>query len=121
MTEPCESGAALRVSVLMPVYNTERYVAEAVRSILAQTYDELEVLIYDDGSTDRSPEILHGLAERDPRIRLFLRPHTGLTTWLRAGVEIARCEYVARMDADDIAHPERLAAQLAYLEAHPDE
>ena len=120
MTEPCESGAALRVSVLMPVYNTERYVAEAVRSILAQTYDELEVLIYDDGSTDRSPEILHGLAERDPRIRLFLRPHTGLTTWLRAGVEIARGEYVARMDADDIAHPERLAAQLSYLDAHPE-
>lgn len=120
MTEPRESGDAPQVSVLMPVFNTERYVADAVRSILVQTFDELELLIYDDGSTDRSPEILSELANRDPRIQLFLRPHTGLTPWLCEGVQVARGEYLARMDADDIAHPERLAAQVAYLDTHPE-
>lgn len=120
MTGTREPGAAPRASVLMPVYNCERYVEEAVRSILAQTLDEIEVLIYDDGSSDRSPEILRALSERDPRIQLFLRPHTGLTTWLRAGVEAARSPYIARMDADDVAHPERLARQVAYLDAHPE-
>jgi len=108
------------VSVLMPVYNAERYVAEAVESILAQTYTDFEFLIIDDGSTDRTPKILKRYAEQDPRIHLVSRPNRGLVPTLNEGLLLARGEFIARMDADDVALSDRFEVQVAYLREHPE-
>ena len=108
------------VSVLMPVHNAERYLADAVGSILAQSFTDFEFLIIDDGSTDRSRVILERHAARDARIRLTSRPNTGYTVALNQLLGLARGELVARMDADDIALPQRLARQVAFLQANPD-
>jgi glycosyltransferase involved in cell wall biosynthesis len=104
----------------MPVYNAERYVAGAVESILGQTLGDFEFLILDDGSTDGSLAVLRRYAEADPRIRLTSRPNKGLAPTLNELVDQARGEFLARMDADDVALPERFARQVAYLRAHPD-
>jgi glycosyltransferase involved in cell wall biosynthesis len=108
------------ISVLLPVYNAERYVAEAVQSILDQTFDDFEFLIVDDGSTDSSRAILEEFAARDRRIRLVSRPNTGYVVALNEMLGRARGELVARMDADDAALPERFERQLAYLAEHPE-
>jgi glycosyltransferase involved in cell wall biosynthesis len=115
-----ETISAPTVSVLMPVYNAERYVAEAVESILAQTFADFELIIIDDGSTDRSLSILRRSAENDLRIRLVSRPNTGYVVALNEMLEMARGEFVARMDADDVSLPERFAIQVAYLREHPE-
>src|SRR5437868_3111360 len=94
------------VSVLMPVYNAQRYLTEAVESILAQTFTDFEFLIIDDGSTDNSLALLSRCAERDDRIRLISRPNTGIVGVLNEGLELTQSEFVARMDADDLAMPE---------------
>ena len=109
-----------RISVLMPVYNGEIYLAEAIVSVLAQPETRFEFVIVDDGSTDRSRPLLHAYAKQDPRIRLFLRDHEGLVPALNFGIREARAPFLARMDADDIALPERFARQLAALEADPE-
>lgn len=108
-----------QVSVVMPVYNAERYVAEAVESILAQTYHDLEFLVFDDGSTDRSFEILRTYADRDDRIHIFAKPHRGYGPWLNEGIRIARGEFIARMDADDVSLKQRLEHQVKYLRDNP--
>jgi glycosyltransferase involved in cell wall biosynthesis len=108
------------ISVCMAVYNAEPYVAEAVESILNQTLGDFEFLIIDDGSTDRSAEILRSYAERDPRIRLTNRANRGLTATLNELLDRARADLIARMDADDIALPERFQRQIDYLRAHPE-
>jgi len=108
------------ISVLMPVYNAELYVAEAVESILAQTFTDFELITIDDGSTDRSSRILEGYAGLDSRIRLVSRPNTGIVGALNEGASMARGEIIARMDADDVSMPERFAKQFEYLLAHPD-
>jgi glycosyltransferase involved in cell wall biosynthesis len=108
-----------RLSVLMPVRDASRYVEEAVESILAQSFGDFELLIYDDGSQDDTPKRVGELAQRDRRITLFRGGAEGLAVWLREGVRRARGELVARMDADDVARPERFARQLAHLDAHP--
>lgn len=107
------------VSVVLPVYNAEPFVVEAVESILRQTLTAFELVVIDDGSTDRSPVLLAGLAARDPRIRLISRENRGLTRSLNEGLEIATGEYVAIMNADDVALPARLGKQAAFLDAHP--
>ena len=109
-----------QVSVVMPVYNTERYVAEAVESILAQTFRDFEFLVFDDGSADRSLEILQTYTDRDDRIRVFAKPHRGYVPWLNEGIRIARGEFIARMDADDISLPQRFARQVEYLRRQPE-
>jgi len=109
-----------RVSVALPVHNCERYVAEAIESILAQTFTDFEFLIVDDGSTDGSLAILQRYAARDQRIQLVSRPNTGYLVALNEMLARARGEYVARMDADDIALPERFDHQIRYLEDHPE-
>jgi glycosyltransferase involved in cell wall biosynthesis len=114
------SGATVPVSVVMPVYNAEKYVGEAVKSILAQTFRDFEFLIVDDGSTDSSLAILQEYAARDSRIRLVSRPNTGYLVALNEMLERAEGEWIARMDADDIALPERFERQLRYLADHPD-
>lgn len=112
-------NALPRVTVLLPVLDGEAYLREAIDSVLRQTCDDLELLVIDDGSHDRSAEIVSSYA--DPRVRL--RRHernVGLIPTLNEGLEEARGEYVARIDADDVAHPRRLELQVRHLDAHPD-
>ncbi len=109
-----------KVSVAMPVYNCERYVAQAVESILTQTFADFEFLIVDDGSTDKSRTILETYAARDARIQLVSRPNTGLLVALNEMLGRARGEYVARMDSDDVALPLRFERQVRYLDEHPE-
>jgi glycosyltransferase involved in cell wall biosynthesis len=108
-----------RVTVLLPVHDAERWLAEAVESILAQSFRDFELLAIDDGSRDGSAAILDAFGERDPRVRVVRRPHEGLIATLNAGLALARGELVARMDADDVALPQRLEHQLARLAADP--
>lgn len=108
------------VSVLMPVYNAERYVAEAVESVLGQTLGDFEFIIIDDGSTDRSLEILQRFAAQDGRVRLISRGNTGYLLALNEGLQVAQGELIARIDADDIALAERFERQADYLRNHPD-
>jgi GT2 family glycosyltransferase len=108
------------ISVCLPVYNTERYVGQAIESILNQTLGDFELLILDDGSTDGSLEVLRRYADRDPRIHLTSRPNKGLAPSLNELVDQSRGEFLARMDADDVALPERFERQVEYLRAHPD-
>ncbi|HSV12863.1 MAG TPA: glycosyltransferase [Tepidisphaeraceae bacterium] len=108
------------VSVLMPVYNAQRYIASAVQSILGQTFTDFELIIVDDGSTDRSREILRGFAARDPRVKLISRPNTGYVVALNEALATATGEFIARMDADDMSLPYRFERQVEYLRAHPD-
>lgn len=109
-----------RVSVLMPVYNAERYLGEAIESILNQTFENFEFIIVNDGSTDRSLEIIRDFEKKDSRIKLISRPNTGIVGALNDGLEAARGEYIARMDADDISLPDRLEVQVEFLDSHPD-
>lgn len=109
---------APKVTVLMPVYNGGSYLELAVRSILMQVFDDFEFIIIDDGSDDGSPELIERL--EDPRIRLVRAPHTGLVAALNLGLSLARGTYLARMDADDISHVDRLALQVAHLDTRPD-
>jgi hypothetical protein len=107
------------VTVLMSAFNGAAFLSEAVESILRQTFRNFEFLIIDDASTDGSAKIL--AAVRDPRVRVVRNDtHLGLTRSLRLGIELARGQYVARMDADDLALPERLEKQVAYLTMCPD-
>ena len=111
--------AASRVTVLLAVYNGERYLREAVDSVLAQTFSDFELLVVDDGSTDGTEEILHSY--RDPRIRVLRNEQNhGLTSSLNRGLASARGEYVVRQDADDISVPERLAKQIELLDTRGD-
>ena len=107
-----------KVSVVMSVYNGQRYLREAVNSILNQSFIDLEFIIIDDGSTDDTAQILREF--RDGRI-VYLRndENQGLTKSLNKGLKLARGEYIARMDADDISVPERLHRQVEYLDQYP--
>src|SRR6266498_4162605 len=105
------------VTVLMSVYNGERYLSEAIDSIINQTFADFEFVIINDGSTDSSREIIN--AYRDPRIRLVDNSQNiGLPKSLNLGLALARGEYVARQDADDISHPTRFEKQVEYLDDH---
>jgi glycosyltransferase involved in cell wall biosynthesis len=109
------------VSVVMPVYNGETYLQEAVESILNQTFTNFEFIIVDDGSTDSTAEILTTYAVLDSRIRpVHNETNLGLIKTLNKGVALAQGKYIARHDADDISLPERLAIQVDYLEQHPE-
>jgi glycosyltransferase EpsE len=108
-----------KVSVVTTVYNGEPYVDRAIPGILAQTFQDFEWVIVDDGSQDRTPEILQDLARRDPRVRVFSPGRLGLTAAANFGVEQARGEYIARQDFDDCSYPDRLKLQVAFLDANP--
>lgn len=111
-----EQKSAPLISVVLPVYNGEQFLSEAIDSILAQTLVDFELLIIDDGSNDGSRQILGEYARRDPRVRLILRENRGLAATLNDLVDAARGVWIARMDQDDIALPHRLERQLAWLE-----
>lgn len=107
------------VSVVLPAYNAQDSIGEAIESILRQTHRRLELLVFDDGSTDRTAAVLAGI--RDDRMRVLTHDaNRGLIWTLNEGLDGARGEFVARMDADDVAHPRRLERQVAFLQAHPD-
>ena len=109
-----------RVSVILPVYNDAEFLEDAVRSILEQTYDSLELIAIDDGSTDHSSEILQFFGKSDSRMRIFRQANRGLGATLNRGIGIANGELIARQDADDRSHVERLTTQVTFLDAHPD-
>jgi glycosyltransferase involved in cell wall biosynthesis len=108
-----------RVSVVTTVYNGEPYVDRAIPGILGQTFDDFEWILVDDGSQDRTPEILQELARRDSRVRVFSPGRQGVAVAANYGVRQARGEYIARQDFDDRSFPARLQLQVALLDAQP--
>lgn len=109
----------MKVTVLMPVYNAEKYLSEAIESILGQTYKDFEFLIVNDGSSDKSVELIEFY--HDSRIKLVNNAENiGLSATLNIGIDLALGKYIARMDSDDISLPTRLEKQMEFMEAHPD-
>jgi glycosyltransferase involved in cell wall biosynthesis len=107
------------VSILMPVYNAEPYLSEAIQSMLNQTYADFELIILDDCSTDRSAEVVQTFS--DARIVYHRNEvNSGLANNLNTGLKLATGKYIARMDGDDISLPHRLQTQVDFLESHPD-
>lgn len=102
----------------MPVYNAEPYLDETIRSILAQTYKDFELLIIDDGSTDKSAEIIQSYS--DKRIVFISRANKGQTATLNEALKLAKGEYIARHDADDTSMPDRFQQQIEFMQDHPD-
>ncbi|MCB1787858.1 MAG: glycosyltransferase family 2 protein [Gammaproteobacteria bacterium] len=109
------------ISVVMPVYNEERYLESAVQSILDQTFGDFELIVVDDCSGDTTQAQLERLAAGDPRVRIQRNPRNmGATASINRGLDQARGEFIARMDADDIALPERLDAQVRVMRERPE-
>jgi glycosyltransferase involved in cell wall biosynthesis len=96
-----------KVSCLLPVYNGEQFIEEAVRSLLAQTLKNFELVVVDDGSTDSTPRKLAALNAEDQRLRILRQANGGIVAALNAGLGLCRAGYIARMDADDVAAPDR--------------
>ncbi len=108
------------VSVIMPAYNTEKYVGQAIESILNETYKKYEFIIVDDASTDSTPTILRDFKRKDKRIIILRNKNNlGVTKSLNRALKKARGKYIARMDADDWAYPDRLRLQVDQMEKHP--
>lgn len=106
------------ISVVLPVFNAARYLPAALASLAAQTCSDFEIIAVDDGSTDSSPAILQACARADRRVRVLTRGNRGIVAALNAGLAAATGEWIARMDADDVALPARFATQLAHLRSH---
>jgi len=106
------------ITVIIPMKNAEPYVREAVASVLSQAGVELDVVVVDDGSTDRSAEIVRAIG--DPRVRIVPGPRQGIAAAFNAGLAAARGVYIARCDADDLYPPDRLGWQVAWLDGHPE-
>ena len=112
---------APQISVLLPAFNAAATLPAALGSLFAQrTARPFEIVAVDDGSTDATPHVLERLSRRDARLRPLRIVHAGLVAALNAGLAQCRGRYVARMDADDLSHPDRLEKQAAHLDAHPD-
>ena len=110
-----------RVSVIMPAYNCERFIAAAVESVIAQTEPDWELIVVDDGSTDATAALARDFAARDPRVRVHTQPNSGRPACARnAGLRHARGAAVAFLDADDRYHPDKLAASLDFLAERPE-
>lgn len=108
------------ISVIMPVYNSELFLAEAIESILNQTFKDFEFLIFNDGSTDNSLKILEEYAKKDSRIKIFNSPdNKGYVYHLNQGIKIAKGEYIARMDSDDISDLKRFSKQIKVIKSNP--
>ena len=105
-----------RVSVLMPVYNCESYINKAIESVLDQTFQDFELIVVNDGSSDKSGEI----ASSYPQVRYFDRPHKGIPETRNFAVSKAEGELITFLDADDLWAPEKLEHQVKYLDEHPD-
>lgn len=108
-----------RVSVVLPVYNVENYIQSTIESLLNQTFSDFEVLVFDDRSTDGTVDRVRSF--RDPRVRLVLNPcNLGRAGTDNIALSYVQGEFIAKMDGDDICHPERIAHQVSYLEQHPE-
>ncbi|NHJ46179.1 MAG: glycosyltransferase family 2 protein, partial [Asgard group archaeon] len=113
------SSSKIKVTVLMSVFNGEKYLREAIDSVLHQTFTDFEFLIINDGSTDNSVEIINSYD--DERIHLVHNEQNiGLAASLNKGINLARGEYIARMDCDDINHQTRLEKQVKFMDKNPD-
>ena len=110
----------MNVSVVIPVHNGEKYLAQAVESVLAQTHRDLELLIVDDGSTDETASIIRRYADADPRVRCLTQQNRGVAAAGNRGLEEARFDWAARLDADDVFLPGKLERQIAFLARYPD-
>lgn len=110
----------MTITVLMPVYNGERFLRPALESILGQSFQDFELLAVDDGSTDSSQEILETFRAQDERVEIIYQPHLGYTAALNTGVNKASHDLIAMMDADDVMMPNRLERQLSFIKSHPD-
>lgn len=110
-----------KISVIMPVLNGEKYLNQAIESILNQTFTDFELIVVDDGSTDQTPEILRAYAELDDRARIVTNPENkGIGYSRNRGVATSRGEYIANLDADDWSMPERFDKQVNFLNQHPE-
>lgn len=107
-----------QITVLMPAYNAEAYIAEAIESVLVQTFTDFELLIINDGSTDKTKSIIRSYTDR--RIRLYTTENRGVIEALNFGLSLAKGRYIARFDADDVCYAERLMVQFEFLENNPD-
>ncbi|MEO5998830.1 MAG: glycosyltransferase [Chitinophagaceae bacterium] len=107
----------IKITVLMPAYNTEKYIAEAIDSVLHQSFPYFELLIINDGSTDKTEKVIRSFT--DPRIVLINQSNGGVAKALNRGLQYARAKYIVRFDADDICYPERLQIQYNFMEANP--
>ncbi|MDA8629728.1 glycosyltransferase [Bacteroidia bacterium] len=107
------------ISVVIPIFNGEKYLEEAIKSVLNQTFEELEILLLNDGSTDLTRNICRRYEVEDERVRYFEWPNSGMAETLNKGLKECSYEYVARLDADDIMLPDRLQIQIDYLIKNP--
>jgi len=117
---PVPRGKSLKVTVLMSCYNASRWLHEAIESVLCQTFGNFEFILVDDGSTDETWDIIRAYRYRDQRIVPIRKENTGLQDSLNMGIAHARGEWIARLDADDLCEPDRLAEQLRYIHYHPE-
>ncbi|WP_345950767.1 glycosyltransferase [Mucilaginibacter sp. PAMB04274] len=108
-----------KVSVILPVYNQEKYIAQTIDSVLAQTFQDFEIVILDDGSTDNTAQVIKEYLKKDGRIRAYFHDNAGRSEAANKIVSMARGELCAFLDADDIMLPQRLEKQVAYHLAHP--
>ncbi len=108
------------VTFLMPVYNCEKFIAQAIQSLLQQTYQNFDILIINDGSTDNTLTIIEQFQKIDPRIKFISRENRGLIASLNEALELIKTPYIARMDGDDLCHPQRLELQMQFMESHPE-
>lgn len=111
-------GGRINVSVVVPVYNAEKYLGKCVESLLQQTLNEIEILLIDDGSTDDSLKICKSFQERDNRVVVFHKPNGGVSSARQFGLEHARGEYIIHADSDDWAAPNMLEEMYAYARLH---
>ncbi|MBL4807066.1 MAG: glycosyltransferase family 2 protein [Rhodobacteraceae bacterium] len=118
--EKSDPKANPEISVIMGVRNGEKYLAEAVESILSQTFGNFEYIIVNDGSTDNTLTMLQGFAKQDPRIKVIDRQASGLPTSLNIAIDRATAPFIARMDADDMSMPQRFSRQIAFLRQNED-
>jgi glycosyltransferase involved in cell wall biosynthesis len=107
-----------KITVLMPAYNAGKYIADAIRSVLEQSFTDFELLIVNDGSTDDTADVINSFT--DPRIVMIHQDNKGVSLALNTGLKYARAPYIARFDADDVCHPERLQLQYDFMINNPD-
>ena len=109
------------ISVLLPNYNGSAHLKETIESVLCQTYENLELIVIDDGSTDSSPQIIRSMREKDGRVRpVFLDKNRHICYALNRGLKEAKGRFIARIDCGDQFYPDKLALQMEYLHQHPE-